>query len=493
MIWSQHSRRFLALCLGLGITTGSALSAQAQEFANKQLRRNETSSARSGSTSNLRSTTGIDYQGLAEENPLPTVVRTRALAATAATARGSVRRTSLEQTETVMSPTPAPAARSMKQQSPYIAESSIAHGSGGMYSGPSCGGACGPEGCGNGSCGTSSYRDSCCRTCCADTYFYEPGYFAGVEYQYLRPHFGAAPAAVERTTFVDGSNNSTITDRVVSFDVDYESTYRLFGGYRWGDCGEAITFSYWTIDTESEYASGLVPTDLSVIFGGAFGINADSAGEQLFASFEFDLDVYDVEYSKRVSLGQHGTDCCPSWDAMWSFGVRVADFSRRNSNSLANASAAITFTGESNFEFVGAGPRIGGELRRYVGDCKKWSFYGRGFQSLLLGDLDADTRVTTVGAPTLVDAHTSNATLVIPVSEIELGFSRQIGCRTLLSGGYGMQVWWDLGRSDPVGNAGCGDCNGTVSNNLTMDGFFLRVEHTFGGWERPKCQTACCQ
>jgi len=453
--------------------------------------------------------TGIDYQGLAEENPLPPIVKTRAPAAsksTSATARGSVRRTSLEQAATGMPPMSSsmnesrmPSSRAMKQHSAYIAESPIAHGPGGLYEGPGCGGACGPEGCGNGTCGTGSCGsahcgggcDNCYPMCCRESYFYEPGYFVGAEYQYLRPHFGATPAALERTTNVDAFNNATITDRVVSFDVDYESTYRFFGGYRWGDCGESITFSYWTIDTDANYASGLVPSDLSTIFGGAFGNNADAAGEQLFASFEFDLDVYDIEYSKRVSLGQHGGDCCPSWDAMWSVGARIADFSRSNSNSVANASGAITVTGESNFDFVGAGPRIGGELRRY-GQHKKWSFYGRGFQSLLLGDLDMDSNTTIVGSPTLIDAHTSAATLIIPVTEIEVGLSRQFGCRTLLSAGYGMQVWWDLGRFDPVGDSGCNDCNGTATNNLTMDGFFVRLEHSFGGFNRPKCQTDCC-
>ncbi|MDZ4821681.1 MAG: Lpg1974 family pore-forming outer membrane protein [Planctomycetota bacterium] len=475
------SPKLSKLCLNRGFRLGlialaismSFADAQAQDEGSTRYRRVASSAARAGSSSAQYSEDQMEYSGpIASSRPTTTV-----------------RQASMQEAPQNYRPRPSMINENARAANQASMEEPVGvHGPDGMYAGPGCGDTCGGGGCGSG-CGDCGDCMACGPTqcCIGETYFYEPGFFLGADYLYLRPHFGATAAAIERTTVVDGNNSATITDTLVSYDPDYQSNYRVFGGYRWGECGEALTFTYWNVNGDGNYESGVVPSDLSVIYSGAMGNNAQLAGEQLFSSFSMDLNVYDLDYSKRIMLGD---DCCPTWDVMWSAGVRVADFTRTNYNSVTTPGAAITSISNAEASFVGAGPRIGGELRRYFGDCRKLSVYARGFQSLLLGDYDNDAYISELGSVVLTTASSRSANEVIPVTEIEVGVSRQFGCRSLLSAGYQMQVWWDIGRFPNPETDGC-NCGGAGSNNLSFDGLFVRYEHTFGGWCRPACDTGC--
>jgi hypothetical protein len=324
---------------------------------------------------------------------------------------------------------------------------------------------------------------------CCNPYFYNNGWYVGADYMLLRPNFSSPAAAVERTTVIDPNTNaSTITDRVIEYDIDYDSTFRIFGGYRWGDCGESLEFSYWRVEADGDFVAP--PATQTLFFASFEEAIADAPGEVLRTNFNVDLDVWDIEYAKRIQVSKstpgHCGGCCPPWDWAWSIGARIADYEREHENSVTNAAGVVLSTGEVTTTFTGAGPRAGLEGRRYFGDGSLWSLYGKSHWSLLLGDYDV-TSSRTAGITTT--NHSQNFIRTVPVAELELGLSRQIGCRTLLSAGYQFQAWWEIGRFDTIL---IGDCECLTSSNvLSFDGLFVRLEHTFGPHCRPRCGSKC--
>jgi hypothetical protein len=364
-------------------------------------------------------------------------------------------------------------------------------------------GAAAPMPVSTGSCSTGSCNDcgqSCgCNSCghsqcCCESYFYQNGWYVGAEYLLIRPNFSSPVAAVERTTVVTG-NTSTQTDREIPYEYDYDSDFRIYGGYRWGECGESIDLSYWRIDNDASFESIPVPADLSVIFAGFADNDADSPGERLLGRTSVELDVFDIDYTKRIPI-QSGSPnncgaCCPLWDLAWSFGARFADYERVHENLVVNAAGAGISGATAVTEFVGAGPRGTLAGRRYFGDERLWSLYGKTGLALLLGDYEASSvRVAPVGAPVVTSIRDEEFDRIVPVLDLEFGLSRQFCCNTLATVGYRFQSWWELGQFEGVD---VGDCNCLGSSNLlTLDGLFVSLEYTFGGGHCKRRCDPCC-
>jgi hypothetical protein len=396
----------------------------------------------------------------------------------------STQRTVYQQSHgTVSDAPPEPTARALSQYDTanraYVAEP-LTPAMAPEAIGPVVGGNCGAGCSAGGNCGSSCGCNQCC-----DPYFYNQGWFVGGDLLLMRPNFSSPAAAVERTTFVDPNNNSSvITDRVIEYDIEHEAMFRIFGGYRWGDCGESLQFSYWQVDADESFTSP--PASATVFFASFEDAIADGAGEVLRSDFDMELNVFDIEYSKRIPIRKGSpsdcSHCCPSWDWAWSIGARVADYERTHNNSVVNAAGTVLSAATVDRSFSGAGPRAGFEGRRYLGDLGKWSLYGTSHMSLLLGDYDV--RSTRTAGITTTN-HSQDFVRTAPVAEIEVGLSRQIGCRTLLTAGYQFQAWWDIGSFDTIL---IGDCECLTSSNvLSLDALFVRLEHTFGPHCRPRC------
>jgi hypothetical protein len=154
--------------------------------------------------------------------------------------------------------------------------------------------------------------------------------------------------------------------------------------------------------------------------------------------------------------------------------VRVLDFSRTERNTVFAAGGAVGSTGEILTEFNGAGPKISVDGRRYFGETRCWSFYSKGSLALLLGDYE--TRRTLVDG-IAIGIQTDEFCRVIPMTEIEFGLSRQIGQKTLLTVGYFLQAYWDLGMFENIEGTNFGAQDD--ANILSFDGLMFRVEHTF--------------
>ncbi len=245
-------------------------------------------------------------------------------------------------------------------------------------------------------------------------------------------------AAVRRTVTVDPFNNSTILDESQEFDFGYSSTYRLGGGFRWGDCGEAITFGFFRFGNTADYVIDPICANICHIYAGQLGNNADAAGERFIATYDTSINAYDLDYSKRIpicSCNSNPCDCCdcPPWAVTWSGGLRVLDLSRTERNFVFDNTGLLATAGTIQTDFVGAGPKVGLDGRRFFGKSYCWSIYSKGSLALLLGDYDT-TRTVVEGQATTI--QTDNFRRVIPVTEIEVGLSRQFSRNTMLTAGY---------------------------------------------------------
>jgi hypothetical protein len=280
----------------------------------------------------------------------------------------------------------------------------------------------------------------------------------------------------------DGAN-STILDETEAFDFGYNSTYRVNGGYRWGSCGEAINFSYFHYGNTADYASPIVD-GTSTVVAGQLENNTTLGGQRLVATYDMKFNNYDIDYSKRIpicSCNSDPCDCCgcPPWAITWTAGARVADLERREGSTLFNIGGGAGPTTEILTEFVGAGPKVGVEGRRYVGENNRWSLFAKGNIALLLGDYDTvrTKTVGVVGAGTTTSIQTDSYRRIIPVTEIEVGISRQLGQKTLLTAGYFFQAWWDLGMFEGMEGTNFGQEDD--ANIMAFDGLMVRLERTF--------------
>jgi len=332
---------------------------------------------------------------------------------------------------------------------------------------------CGPAGCGQGSCGGLS-------DCVPCNYFAQNGWYIGGDYVSARANFSDPAAIVVRNV---GNGGLDFHDRIVPYDTGYQSTFRVNAGYRWGACGESLNFSYFNFHDNTVLDAPEVNAD--VVVAGPFALNCQP-GERLRTGLDVEANVYDLDYAKRIPICTSNCDpCdggCPPWAITWSAGARVGRLDLNSPTQLFDINGAVAFDALSQVSFVGAGPKVGLEGRRYMGDMQRWSAYGKSSLSLLLGQYDIEQQLITAGPPASIGRQSHNYTRVVPVIDLEVGLSRQLGKKTLLTAGYFMQVWIDASTVNNLNQPGVGilgPANVDDANMTMFDGFMLRVERTF--------------
>jgi hypothetical protein len=335
---------------------------------------------------------------------------------------------------------------------------------------------CGPQGCGDGNCGGLS-------DCVPCNYFAQCGWYLGGDYLNARVNYSDPAAIVVRNVANGGLD---FHDRIVPYDTGYQSTFRVNAGYRWGACGESLNFSYFNFTDNTVLDSP--PVDANVVVAGPFALNCNP-GERLHTGLEVEAHVYDLDYAKRIPICTSDCDpCgdggCPPWAITWSAGARAGRLDLNSPTQLLAVNGAVLADALSEVSFVGAGPRVGLEGRRYMGEMQRWSAYGKSSLSLLLGQYDVEQRLTTVvpGGPNTIGRQSHNYTRVVPVIDLEVGLSRQLGKKTLVTAGYFMQVWIDASTVNNLNQPGVAGLNPADVDdaNMTMfDGFMLRIERTF--------------
>ncbi len=84
-------------------------------------------------------------------------------------------------------------------------------------------------------------------------------WYGGVDYLLFRPRMSQAVAAVRRQETSNTSvtpNTSTVTDTVVEYPFNYNSSFRVFAGYRLLDCGGNFEVAYWRLVNNAQRDRG---------------------------------------------------------------------------------------------------------------------------------------------------------------------------------------------------------------------------------------------
>ncbi|HEX4142284.1 MAG TPA: Lpg1974 family pore-forming outer membrane protein [Pirellulales bacterium] len=315
-------------------------------------------------------------------------------------------------------------------------------------------------------------------------------WYGGADYLLAKAHFSQGYAAIVCNTAnstTTSPNVSTLTENAVPFPYRYSSMYRIFLGYHLSDCGGDINFTYWNL--QSTAATTLGPANVTggtnIIFGQVLNNPAD--GQYLNASSGIRINIYDVDFSKYLIYGGPGKPCdcnfCPRWDMRWFAGVRIAQVNRFDNNSITNADGSATAYGMVNANFYGAGPKIGIQARRYIGQSQRFSVYAKGSMSLLLGQFHGSRTQNIPGdstTPTSITTAVDNTSRVIPVTDIEVGGSYQLYPQFFVSAGYFVQCWWDLGYGETIGTGAVTSFGALdTSNIMAWTGLFVRAEMFF--------------
>jgi Legionella pneumophila major outer membrane protein precursor len=367
------------------------------------------------------------------------------------------------------------------------------------------------EGCGPGESGPGyGYDDGCCDTCggngCGGECWNRGGlssnlfglvcppgrYFFTADYLHVRSNFSEAVAFLVQ----DDSQQGIATDTFHELDFQYESSYRLGGGYRLCNCGEEVRFYHTRLSSFADDIApdgALIPFEVTPTPGGETSIHAD-----------VDVKSYDLEFAKTIPLGGPlGSECgdacgecgdacasdcgCPAWDVTWSGGLRFADVDWNRTYTATSANGFDETEAISAMDFRGGGVKLGLEGRRYFCGNGCLSVYLKGDLSLLLGDVDLITtrRVDDPSTPNNnadnLITQTISSRQVIPVTEIEAGLTGHITCNTSITTGYLFSAWHDLGFRDEFRgftNPGATflETGYDDANLLGFDGFFARME-----------------
>jgi hypothetical protein len=328
-------------------------------------------------------------------------------------------------------------------------------------------------GCDDGYCGVD------CGTCRRGLWYYS------LDYLLVRPSLSQGVAYNSRTaTNGEDQNSSSETD--VAYDFDYTSAFRTSIGYRFLDCGGDIQFTYWRMTGSAQANAGPASlTNDQLVITGMLG-NSPGQGEFFAAYTGVTANIYDIDFAKCMSFGGPEGDCggcgfCPRWDIRYLAGARIADISRYNNNQVLDPNGDLVSFGDINARFVGAGPRVGLQGRRYFGACGNWSIFAKGSQALLIGDYNMVRKVNQLGSGTISDdniqSQTDKFARMIPVTDIEVGGTWQVAPYAFVSAGWFWQAWWDLGQGEVIGDSTFGPVD--TSNILGFDGLFVRGELLF--------------
>jgi hypothetical protein len=344
---------------------------------------------------------------------------------------------------------------------------------------------------------TGGYDPSCgdcgCDECCCDGGGPFGGslrrgagrWLAGGEFLFARPHFSEPTAYIlHQNPILGPGNNLAAADTYVNHEFDYEPSFRGYVGYRLDECCAELRGTYTRLQSDSSKSrapnanASIVPTYFEV---------QPAPGDTLTANMGIAGDVFDLEFSRCIRAGGECIPCdcrtCPDWSLSWSAGARLANW---DMNADVFTTDPTDGRLDIDYQFIGAGPRIGLEGNRYFGRWQQFSIYSSFDASLLVGwyEYQMVRSVPSVGVnPSTTETFASNVTRTIPVTEIELGLRWKPYERLTVSAGWFFQAWWDLGTSTQQSSPLLGGIGPQFmlddSNIMSWDGLTLKAEVSF--------------
>ncbi len=305
-----------------------------------------------------------------------------------------------------------------------------------------------------------------------------PGFFAGADFLFVRPHFS------EATAFAQGSIGPTglaITGQELNFN--YEASFRVFAGYRFAGDDSELQFTYTRLPGQVDVDAGTPGPGHFLIdpFGNVVGtapvVNPNSAlfgktivgGDSIQTQASVTVNAYDVELVKPIVLPWS------QWVLRYSLGVRIADIDQ-SYQSVIDSGGAFFSGGQYTVDYVGAGPRVGLQGERYFGHARSWSLFANAYASLLVGEYNENFSQTTT-APPFAATQSTKIIRTVPVAEIEAGGSWSPCSWFKFSAGWLFQAWFDMGTSG--GTFGGYYVVTENANIMSFEGLFVRGEIAF--------------
>ncbi len=304
------------------------------------------------------------------------------------------------------------------------------------------------------------------------------GFFGGIDYLLLRPHFSEAIA------FARGSQVGGMNMVQEPLDFDYQSSLRAMFGYRSAQGDTELRFTYWYIDSDTNVAAGnpgpgqFIVDPFGNMVGSAMVLDPgdtrfltviDMGGDSIATRASVRLNIFDLDMGVAVAPQN------PSWSIDFTAGVRIAEVDQFYDSVIRDAGGDVVSRGDFTVDFVGAGPRLGSGLRRVFGQDRQFNVFAQGSGALLLGQYDLGFSNLVVGQGS--GTQTQSMTRLIPVVDTEVGASWRMANGLTIAGGYLFQGWFDLGTS---GGKFDGFFSGTDDANImSFDGMFVRAEMAF--------------
>jgi hypothetical protein len=310
-------------------------------------------------------------------------------------------------------------------------------------------------------------------------------WLAGGEFLFARPHFSEATAYIlHQNPILGPGNNLAAADTYVNHEFDYEPSFRAYVGYRLDECCAELRGTYTRL--QSDASKSAAPNANASIVPTYFEVQP-APGDTLTSNMGIVGDVFDVDFSRCIRAGGECIPCdcrtCPDWSLAWSAGAKFANW---DMNSDVFTTDPTDGRLDIEYQFIGAGPRVGLEGNRYFGRWKQFSIYSSFDASLLVGwyEYQMVRSVPSVGVnPSTTETFTSKATRTIPVTEIELGLRYQPYERLTVSAGWFFHTWWDLGTSTQQASPLLGGVGPQFmlddANIMSWDGLTVKAEISF--------------
>jgi hypothetical protein len=255
-----------------------------------------------------------------------------------------------------------------------------------------------------------------------------PGWLAAVDVDPLGPHIKNRLSAAVPTPA------GTDTVHLPTADLAWTVAPCFELGYRFPEGTGALLLSYRFVEAS----------------GSATIAAFDPSGGPAALRSRLDVNVLDVDYSSHeLSLG-------PGWDMTWLVGVRVASL------YFDSEAASPALAQHETNHFAGAGPHVGLELWRCLGDSGL-ALFGRADAAFLFGPIHETFAETTAGG---AGQTTMDQRQGLPVLSVDagLGWTPAGSGHVRFAAGYHFERWWNAARD--------GDSHG----ELWLQGVFVRGE-----------------
>ena len=283
----------------------------------------------------------------------------------------------------------------------------------------------------------------------------------------------------DRTDYGSQTDDFILTDRAVSYGYDYETSFRMYAAYRFVIAAAEVRLTYSRLDSNDRLRN-YRPRTPRRPFSKSSRSPATRSRPPATSPETFSTSIAPAAFGwvttivaatgARVGLAMVD-------------GARLADWEYSKdvfTNVVSDGRIDV------DMDFIGGGPKVGLEGRRYFGGCNQFDVYSTLDIALVLGWFKHDLQRTIppFGVdPETVELLQSRVTRLVPVTEIEFGASWEVAPRWTISAGWFFAAWWDLGMGETQTSTIFGG-NGPHfmlddSNIMSWDGLTARIEFTW--------------